>query len=139
MKWLIIIAVLAIVIYGAFDLKTPETDELKDMARQTFDLINNARDPSCPLIWSNDIEALAISHSQYMADSCNYSHSQYYAYSECIMKMHLDEEYSAAVLFQAWDDSLLHYMVMTNWYLRYGAVGLACNERNIYATFMAAY
>lgn len=123
-------------------------DKLEEKSHQLFEMINRERISagSHELIWSEKLFELATKHSLYMAESDNYTHSNY-NYAENIM-IGTDPE----KVFKAWKESYWHNENMLNSQLRYGAVGMGetlskytsdnisivYNQSRAFSTFMAS-
>lgn len=127
----------------AVSMPNPET------ARQTFDLINQERQSAdlVPLIWDNELEILALRHSQYMSDTNDFRHSAY-PFAENIAQGGTG---SARELYRLWYGSYLHHQNYMDASFRYAAIGITYKitkinfgnmsipimARNGYATFIA--
>lgn len=107
----------------------PKPGETEAISRQTFELINQERKQAnlTPLIWDSTLERLAIAHSQYMADTGDFRHSEY-DYAENIAK---GATSSGKELYELWLDSPLHHANIMNRSLRYGAIGIAYKMTDI--------
>jgi len=130
-------------------VNVPEPGETEAISRQTFELINQERKQAglTPLIWDSTLEKLAIAHSQYMADTGDFRHSEY-DYTENVAKGACS---TSEELYELWRSSPLHHANMMNKSLRYGAIGIGYKLTNItvgsinvtidisngYATFIA--
>lgn len=103
------------------------------IAQEAFNLINEQRAKSNlpALTWDNDLEQLAIKHSQYMNDTGDFSHSNY-GYVENILKGAGVFSYGEQV-YHPWQYSYLHYMNMMDSRIHYAAIGIVGE----YATFLA--
>ncbi len=108
-------------------INVPKPGALESDSKQLFTLINQERQRvHIPLlIWDNQLANLATLHSQYMADTNNYKHSNY-PYAENIMVgINPNEVYTA------WKTSPLHYANMTDSSLTYGGIGMGIKLTNI--------
>jgi len=94
-------------------------------AHHTFELINQERKASgiTPLKWDSKLEDLAIAHSQYMAQSGDFNHSDN-PYTENIAEGGCS---NANDLYDLWRISSLHHANYMNSSLRYCAIGIGYN------------
>lgn len=94
------------------------------VAHEAFDIINEDRTSrNMPALeWDNNLEELAIKHSQWMKDNDLLIHSDY-KYAECILKGGdiFDNGYQ---VYHPWRDSYRHYAIIIDSKYRYGAVGI---------------
>jgi len=122
--WIISFIVIAIVFAGIYFAFTTSgargPDALKKTSLELFDLINQERikNGEIPLIWDDNIAKAAQEHSQWMAETNQYKHSNN-GYSECIM-VGIDPK----EVFEAWLNSSPHNAIMMGSDAKYGAVGM---------------
>ena len=110
-------------------INIPQTGELEEISRQTFELINQERKAEgiTPLIWDDSIAMLAATHSQYMADSGIFKHSDY-NFTENIAE---GAASNAEELYNLWRSSPAHHRNYMNRSLQYGAIGIAYRLTNV--------
>jgi len=129
-KFLFIVIVLPIGLWMLFTtMSLPSAGEYELNAHKVFELINQERKALniSPLIWEDELANLATEHSQYMASTGDYNHSNYpFAYAENIMMGDDPDE-----VYSAWVKSPRHYEIMTDSHLRYGGIGMAINTTNL--------
>lgn len=103
------------------------------VAHEAFDLINEERQSLgiVTLSWDNELEELAIQYSQHMNDTGDFKHSGY-NYAENILKG-ADVFANGYQVYNPWERSPRHYMIMTDSGLHDAAIGIVVE----YATFLA--
>lgn len=150
----------AIIIYGLLfvaawmtltTINIPEPEELEDKSQELFALINQERERLHirPLVWNERLAQLATEHSQCMAETDDYQHSDY-SLSEGLAE-NIMVGMNPHEVYEAWCNSSLHYSNITNPRLIYGAIGMGMKLTNLtigsanitistsraYTTFMA--
>jgi uncharacterized protein YkwD len=120
-------------IYMAIDASIRTSDTV-GIAHEAFDEINKLRaENGLPkLLWDNELERLAIQHSQYMKDTGRFEHSSYpFPYAENIIQS-TGGFPSGSSIVTPWRYSSGHYLNMVSSSISRGAVGVVGD----YATFM---
>ena len=130
-------------------INVPKPGEVEEISRQAFKLINQERQQKgiSQLIWDGHLEDLAAEHSNYIAETGDFTHSDY-GYAENIAEGGCS---SGRELYELWRDSPLHHSNMVNGTYGYGAVAIGyelttwhignfnitVNIGKFYATFLA--
>lgn len=108
-------------------INLPKPGELEDRSQELFTLINQEREglhlPK--LIWDSNLAKLATEHSQHMAETDDYRHSNH-PYAENIMVGTNPSE-----VYNAWSNSSRHYINITDPHLTRGAIGMGMKFTNL--------
>ncbi len=122
-KFMFVIIILPVSLWMLFTaISLPSDGEYDSNSHKLFELINQERkELNIPLlIWDKELAKLATEHSQYMAITGDYEHSNFpFAYAENIMIGDDPNE-----VYTAWVESRGHYEIMTDQRLRYGGIGM---------------
>ena len=124
----------AVIIYViAISIPGPTPEDLREISIETFERLNKQRtdDGAGPLVWDNDLEIMAIEHSNYMAATHDFNHSNF-NYDENIAEGFR----TVAQLYEVWRDSPPHSRAMYNPLISHAAIGISFNGTR-YATFLA--
>ncbi len=147
--WKVLMYLSAFVAATWFVISSIPTDaELVKSAHETLAYINQNRQSAGlnTLEWDNELEAMAMTHSQWMLDNEDFNHSDY-GLVENIAR----GQFGSESLFNLWKNSIFHHNNLLEDSIQYAAIGVAFDRTELciwghripvywgdkYATFLA--
>lgn len=129
-----------------------DKEEARVICLEAFEGINNwrAEEGTSALVWDEEMYELATTWSEYMDKTGDYRHSDYterFGYAECITNcLYLDTPigitswFSGKDIVESWKyyGSYMHWAILLDSDMHYGAVGIPYDSGASFATFLAS-
>lgn len=107
--------------------------------RDVFKFINEEREAHDlhNLRWDENLHDMAREHSEWMAATGNFEHSNWNVFENCWWGIGICPENLASSCFDSWKNSKGHYENILEPSIYYGAIGFAESNQGTFATFIA--